>query len=299
MGLLEQWRRVSRRVAPEAAQGRAELLSSLLVMAWVVEARDPYTGGHLWRVSRFAELLARKAGFTEREVARISIGGFLHDLGKVGVPDAVLRKTGRLTESEYEQIRTHPELGYRMLAGHPLAALVIDAVRLHHETPDGAGYPLGLTAEAIPLAARIVAICDAFDAMTSNRPYRPGMPTAQALQIIRDNLGRQFDETYGRLFLELGESGQLEHFIGHSDDGIPLQHCPSCGPTVVRRREQPAGDLVYCPVCTTEFCLEGEGAGAQPMQPSGRLGSAEQLQAHPDNALIERLMGHLAAPLLG
>lgn len=298
MSLFKGLRRVAGLRPTSVETGQAALLRSLLVMAWVVEARDPYTGGHLWRVSRFAELLARKAGLSEREVARISMGGFLHDLGKVGVPDAVLRKAGKLTDDEYEQIRTHPELGYRMLAGHPLAELVTDAVRLHHETPDGRGYPLGLVAGAIPQTARIVSICDAFDAMTSSRPYRSGMPAAQALQIIRDNLGRQFDETYGRLFIELGESGHLEHIIAHSDDGIPLQHCPSCGPTVVRRREQPAGDWLYCPVCSTEFCLQGDGPGPQPMQPSGKRGSARQLQAHPDNALIDRLIGHLAAPLL-
>lgn len=156
------------------------LLSSLLTMAWFVEARDPYTGGHLWRVSRYAHLVAERCGMGEARAACISLGGFLHDLGKIGVPDAVLRKTGRLTDEDYEVIKTHPNMGARMLAGHPLAGLVQDAVRLHHERPDGKGYPMGLTHPQIPEMALVVGVCDAFDAMTSHRPYRAGMPLDKA-----------------------------------------------------------------------------------------------------------------------
>ncbi len=133
------------------------VLARLLTMAWFVEARDPYTGGHLWRVSRYARLLSEHAKFSEAEAARIGLGGFLHDLGKVGIPDAILRKTDRLTDLEYEVIKTHPDIGMRMLACHPLAALVKDAIQLHHERPDGQGYPLGLQAGSIPEVARIVA----------------------------------------------------------------------------------------------------------------------------------------------
>ena len=100
-----------------------DLLTSLLVMAWMVEARDPYTGGHLWRVSRFSRLLATDAGLAESDVGRISVGGFLHDLGKISVPDHILGKKDRLTDDEYAVIKTHPEVGWRMLAGHPLAQL--------------------------------------------------------------------------------------------------------------------------------------------------------------------------------
>ena len=130
-----------------------QLMASLLSMAWFVEARDPYTGGHLWRVSRYARLLADAEGLSQADAATISIGGFLHDLGKIGVPDAILRKPDRLLEDEYAIIRTHPDIGLRMLAGHPLARLVSDAVGLHHERPDGKGYPRGLKAAAIPQVA--------------------------------------------------------------------------------------------------------------------------------------------------
>lgn len=136
MGL---WNRLIGSTAPARVESAEKLLASLLVMAWVVEARDPYTGGHLWRVSRYAAMLGEAAGLSGAALARVEIGGFLHDLGKIGIPDAILRKPGRLTEEEYEIIRTHPEVGARLLAAHPLAALVRSAVLCHHETPDGGG----------------------------------------------------------------------------------------------------------------------------------------------------------------
>lgn len=183
------------------------LLESLLGMAWVVEARDPCTGGHLWRVPRYAALLCERSGTSRTVCARVSIGAFLHDLGKVGIPDAVLRKPSALDDDERAVIQTHPELGARLLAGHPLAHWAADAVRSHHERPDGHGYPQGLFGNAIPHAALVVGICDAFDAMTSTRPYRSGMPVAQALEAIHRDLGRQFGEPLARHFLALGVRG--------------------------------------------------------------------------------------------
>lgn len=270
---------------------RERMLASLLVLAWVVEARDPYTGGHLWRVSRYAALLCERAGIAMDQCARIAIGGFLHDLGKVGIPDAILRKRDRLTDGEYETIKTHPSVGARMLAGHPLADLVRDAVLLHHETPDGRGYPRGLAGADLPLAARIVGLCDAFDAMTSTRPYRAGMPIAAALAQIESGLDRQFDARLGRHFLALGSEGLLEHIAGHSDDGIPLQDCTMCGPTLAVRREQHAGDALYCRSCGGGYRLEA-GHDEAPLKavPTGRMGSPSELEPVVDTELIERFV---------
>lgn len=277
---------------------REDLLSSLLVMAWMVEARDPYTGGHLWRVSRFSWTLAEALGLSANEVARISLGGFLHDLGKVGVPDQILNKKGRLTDDEYAIIKTHPDVGWRMLAGHPLAELAEVAIRAHHETPDGRGYPRGLLAADIPLEARIVGICDAFDAMTSTRPYRRGMPVTQALDIIEGLLERQFDHDCGRLFLSLGRAGALDHIVSHSDEGIPLHECLMCGPTLVVRKGQADGSLVYCRCCTGEYRAEGRGAQLV-LRPTGRTGSPRDLEPAADNELISRLVRESAHALLG
>lgn len=271
-----------------------QLLASLLVMAWVVEARDPYTGGHLWRVARFSELLARKAGLSTLEIAQVTIGGFMHDLGKVAIPDAVLNKRDRLTDDEYAVIKTHPEVGYRMLHAHPLAALVADAVRLHHETPDGKGYPQGLTGEQIPQMARIVGICDAFDAMTSTRPYRIGMPQEQALEIIAGNLGRQFDADLGACFIALGEENQLAHIIGHSDHGIPLQRCVMCGPTLVLRQSSQPNDHVYCRSCGADYRLDASLLAVA----TGVRGDPGDLKPQADEELIGRFVQETSRHIL-
>ena len=275
-----------------------QVLASLLVMAWVVEARDPYTGGHLWRVSRFARLLAEQMGLPQSDVARIAIGGFLHDLGKVGIPDAILGKKDKLTDAEYDVIKTHPDVGRRMLLGHPFSALALDAVFMHHETPDGRGYPQGLKQADIPIVARIVGICDAFDAMTSTRPYRSGMPVEKALSIIREGLGRQFDAEIGAEFIRLGESEKLHHVVGHSDEGIPLQACGMCGPTIVLSRSAQVGDKAYCHACTGEYTLVTEGTGFS-LQPTGAKGNAVDLEVKPDSALIAEIVANATQSLQG
>lgn len=292
--MINMFKQLSHWLGPDAGNESANaaahsghLLASLLNMAWFVEARDPYTGGHLWRVSRYARLLSESAGLGNAAAARISLGGFLHDLEKVGVSDAILRKPDRLTDAEYSVIKTHPDIGLRMLSGHPLAHLVGDAVLLHHERPDGQGYPRGLAGEAIPTMARIVGICDAFDAMTSHRPYRAGMPRDRAIAIIRQYRGLQFDAHFASVFIALGAAGQLDHVMGHSDDGIPLRTCPMCGPTLVVRREAKEGDHLFCRNCGREFALEAHAHGLAAI-PTGAQGSAADLEPESDNALIAR-----------
>jgi hypothetical protein len=274
-----------------------DLLTSLLVMAWMVEARDPYTGGHLWRVSGFSRLLASDAGLAEADVARIAIGGFLHDLGKISVPDQILGKKDRLTDEEYDVIKTHPDVGWRLLAGHPLARLAEAAVRAHHETPDGAGYPRGLRGAEVPVDARIVGICDAFDAMTSTRPYRRGMPVDRALAIIGENLGRQFDRDFGTRFVALGRAGRLDHIVGHSDEGIPLHECAMCGPTLVLKKGQGSGEHVYCRNCTAEYVTDSRD-GTLVTVPTGRKGSPRDLEPEADSELIAGVVRASARALL-
>lgn len=281
---------ISPHLHPRSGPSGHELLASLLVMAWVVEARDPYTGGHLWRVSRYAELLAEKAGWNDADIARVAIGGFLHDLGKIAIPDAILRKPSRLDPDELETIRTHPEIGGRLLAAHPLAALVRPAVESHHERPDGRGYPRGLPAEEIPLDARLVAICDAFDAMTSTRPYRRGMPIDTALDILAARLGTQFDTELGSRFIALAGGGIVEHIVGHSDDGIPLQTCLMCGPTLALTRASAPGDLTYCRSCGGEYRVTASDTGLLGVEATGRRGNARALEPAADVALIARVV---------
>ncbi|MEM9585837.1 MAG: HD-GYP domain-containing protein [Planctomycetota bacterium] len=165
-----------------------------------VEARDPYTCGHSERVARFARQLATLRGESQAHCEHIYLTGLLHDVGKIAIPDDVLQKPGKLDRAERAIIETHTDAGWRIL--HELEALrdVLPGVLYHHEHFDGNGYPDGLVGEEIPLDGRILAVCDAFDAMTSDRPYRKGMPTAQATDILQEGRGRYWDPQLVDLF---------------------------------------------------------------------------------------------------
>jgi hypothetical protein len=279
-----------------SAGGSEALIASLLNMAWFVEARDPYTGGHLWRVSRYSRMVDEQAGLDRREAARIGLGGFLHDLGKIAVPDAILRKAGKLTDDEYAVIKTHPSVGSRMLAGHPLGHLVEDAVLLHHERPDGLGYPFGRSAAGIPDMALVVGVCDAFDAMTSHRPYRAGMPIEKAIATISGHAGKQFDARFSSSLASLAKAGELDHVAGHSDEGIPLQSCPNCGPTLALARGSQPGKLIYCRNCTGQFKLASDG-GNLVAEPTGKMGGPDDLMPELDHELIKHTIREAVAEL--
>lgn len=265
------------------------LLSSLMIMGSVVEARDAYTGGHLWRVAQFTRLLAEKAGLDRTGVALAAIGGFLHDLGKVAIPDAILNKPGRLTDAEYQVIQTHPGIGREVLSQHPLAALALDAVAYHHERPDGGGYPERLVGEEIPQVARMVAIADAFDAMTSTRSYRKGMDPARAYAILAEAKGSQFDGVLTDHFLDLGQASSFDAIIGHSLLGHRLASCPTCGP-VVAVHQLGDGAIHACRACGGEFRLRRKGAAGVELEPTGRMAAAELMAPHPDFSPIAELV---------
>lgn len=276
---------------------RESLLNTLLGLSMIVEARDPYTGGHLWRVSQFSRLIAEEVGLPRREIALCEIGGFLHDLGKVGVPDAILNKPDRLSEAEFSVIKTHPSVGGRLLANHPLANLAMEAVVGHHERPDGKGYPHGIAGNVIPEVARIVSIADAFDAMTSTRAYRKGMPMEKALSIIGDALGSQFDAQLAKHFLALSTSEQLAHIVGHSEPGLPLHQCGSCGGPVVVRSAQRDGEHVYCRCCGSESLLHKRGSSRQ-LEMTGEMGDAAALAPDCDQDLIGAMVSDIAPHVL-
>jgi PAS domain S-box-containing protein len=177
-----------RRVAETSAIGVRALLVAL-------EARDKYTGEHSREVVGLACRVARRLGLGEREVRDVEQVALLHDVGKVGIPDAILQKQGPLDEVEWDVMRKHPIVGERIIAGIPGLAHLAPAMRGEHERWDGRGYPDGLAGEAIPIASRITFACDAFHAMTSERPYRPPMAAADACEELRRNAGTQFDPT--------------------------------------------------------------------------------------------------------
>jgi putative nucleotidyltransferase with HDIG domain len=158
-----------------------------------IDAKDPYTCGHSDRVARLAVCLARQLGCNKEDLNTIYLSGLLHDIGKIGIDDNVLRKTGPLTAAELEHIKTHPDLGCRILDGVKQLDKVMPVVRHHHEAWNGEGYPSGLKEEETPLLARIVAVADSMDAMSSDRPYRKGMADEQLDTILRSGAGKQWD----------------------------------------------------------------------------------------------------------
>ena len=178
-------------------------------LAAAVDARDPATQYHSANVARLAGSLARELGLDEQRVADVELAATLHDVGKIGVPDDVLFKTEKLTAADWRHIRSHPELGEGILRSTTMTSL-LPWVRAHHERWDGTGYPDGLRGHDIPLEARILSLCDAFDAMTSDRPYRTRMSAAAALQEIDHGLGTQFDPSAGEVFIRLLSDSRSE-----------------------------------------------------------------------------------------
>jgi putative nucleotidyltransferase with HDIG domain len=175
------------------AETQSAYLGAIRALAAALDARDPYTAGHSERVSALSVLIARQLSLSEAEVDIIRLGALLHDIGKIGVADHILRKPGALSADEFEQIRRHPGLGARILRKVPFLEPHLAIVELHHERPDGKGYPFGLLGDNIPLDARIVHVADAFDAMTSARAYRPARAASVALVELQRYSGSQFD----------------------------------------------------------------------------------------------------------
>lgn len=188
----------------------------------IMEKKDPYTFDHSGHVSAICARLAAYLGLPDDLVYKVSLGGVLHDIGKLVVPDAILSKPGPLTGEEYAAIKRHPQESFRLVAGLEGFEEVKDICLHHHERWDGTGYPDGLKGEEIPLAAQIAALANVYDALTSERPYRPGMSHENALGLIRQGLGTQFAPKTGRLFLEMatGPFNSRELLTAHDAEGI-------------------------------------------------------------------------------
>ena len=181
----------------------AMFLGTLQAMVAAIDAKDPYTRGHSQRVALLSRDLAAAIGLPETFVRDAHLAGLVHDIGKIGVPESVLRKAGRLDDDEFAMIRRHPQIGHRILKDIPQVRELLPGVLCHHEAWDGSGYPAGMEGEEIPLLARIIAICDSFDAMSSSRTYRRAMPRAEVLEEIRRCAGRFYDPRLVPVFLGL------------------------------------------------------------------------------------------------
>jgi response regulator RpfG family c-di-GMP phosphodiesterase len=204
-----RWHRehLERRVAEQAREIESMLVGALHALATAIEMRDDYTGGHVERVARYAVATGRMMGVGGDELRALWVGALLHDVGKIGVPDGILKKPGRLTEDEYEIMKRHPEVGAGIMARSSFLRPGIPAVLHHQERWDGTGYPAGLRGEEISLQGRIVAVVDTFDAISTSRPYRGARTETDAFEEIRRCAGTQFDPQAVDAFLRAAEMG--------------------------------------------------------------------------------------------
>lgn len=192
-----------------------------IALSKALDSRDTYTLYHSENVTKYSLAIAKKIGLSQEQLEVIQIGGLLHDIGKIGIPEHILNKPGRLDEEEYKIVKSHPVIGYDMIKHVESFQRngILDIVLYHHERYDGKGYPEGLKGEEIPFLARIVAVADTFDAMSSNRVYRDGIETRKILDELKFNKGRQFDPDIVDVFLSIIDTGELEE---HSELRVGL-----------------------------------------------------------------------------
>lgn len=219
IGILYRTSRTLLRQNEELVEQKSEIEASykklndsyrdtVVALSNAVDARDPYTAGHSARVTRISLLLSRELNMAEEDSRILEYAALFHDIGKLGVPDHILNKNGRLTDEEYESIRRHPDLGVSILGRVDFLSGALPIIRHHHERFDGNGYPSGIRGEQIPLGARIIAIADTYDAMTSDRPYRKGVSHDLAVQEILKNRGIQFDGKLVDAFMKISDSAR-------------------------------------------------------------------------------------------
>jgi putative nucleotidyltransferase with HDIG domain len=217
------------------ADSEATYLGVIGALAAALDARDPYTAGHSERVANLSVAVGARMELSAEDLETLRLGALLHDIGKIGVSDAVLRKPGSLSPEESEQIRRHPILGARILRPLPFLAAHLPIVELHHEQPDGRGYPYGLTGDQIPLLAHIVHVVDAFDAITSARAYRPARPAIEAMSELWRHTGTLFDERVVRAMAAMPVSTLAQPptvVAAHGDEEpaagmlVPFRHRP-------------------------------------------------------------------------
>lgn len=192
-----------------AEENRALFMGSIQMLAGAVDEKDPYTRGHSDRVTRYSLLIAKEMKFDQTFMETLQISAQLHDVGKIGIEDHILKKPGALTEEEFEVMKTHTTKGANILRPVTQLAEMLPGIELHHEALDGRGYPYGLKGDQIPLLARVIAVADTFDALTTNRPYQQAHTQEQALQIIRNLSGKRLDPDAVKAILAVCERGEI------------------------------------------------------------------------------------------
>jgi len=258
---------------------------TLIVLANAIELRDHYTVGHTWRVTNFTIEVAKELGWSEEKLKEVRMGGVLHDVGKIAVDDAILRKPDRLTEEEFEKIKIHPEKGAQLLADVDFLEPLIPYCLYHHERYDGKGYPYGLKGEEIPIEGRAVAVGDTFDAITSNRPYRKGLDPEKAIQIIEEGKGTQFDPECADALIRCYRNGKIDRILQdyHKSSERSIA-CPFCSTFIQLDESTFEGAEVSCDVCHRAVqVLRKNDAWFGELVPEAKRTSAAKIQTLTDS----------------
>ena len=200
---MNEIKRINKELSETYEKLERAYLDSIQTLRYTVEAKDPYTRGHSDRVSAFAVVLGKYLGLSEADLRTLEVGGLFHDIGKIGIPDSILLKQAKLTDDEYSEIKNHPSIGAHILCNAAIFQDIIPIVKHHHERYDGRGYPSQLKGEEIPYLARITAVVDTFDAMTSKRTYRNAIPLEDVKAEIERCSGTQFDPEIAKTFLDI------------------------------------------------------------------------------------------------
>lgn len=236
--------------------------TTLVLLANAIELRDHYTLGHTWRVTNYALAMARELGWSADELKRVEMGGVLHDVGKIAVEDAVLRKPGRLTNEEFEKMKVHPERGAALMRDCKKLEPLIPFCLYHHEKYDGRGYPYGLKGDEIPIEGRLIAVADTFDAMTSNRPYRDGLDPEIAVAEIEKCKGTQFDPVMADAFIAAYRKDKINHILqDYYKQDEKSMACPFCSTYIKVHEAAEVQSIHNCPVCHRHVRLEQEDNG--------------------------------------
>jgi HD-GYP domain-containing protein (c-di-GMP phosphodiesterase class II) len=196
-------------------------MGTIRAMAQAIDAKDPYTRGHSMRVNRYSVILAKELGLKGAQLREIHVSSLMHDVGKIGINDAILQKPGKLTDDEFEVMKTHTVLGANIIAPIRQMKRIIPGLRWHHERMNGQGYPDGLNGDKIPLMARIIAVADTFDAITTHRPYQTAMTYDEALKVLARLKGVALDEKIVNAFFRAYERGEIQP---EGSEGALIQH---------------------------------------------------------------------------
>ncbi|MBD0373967.1 MAG: HD-GYP domain-containing protein, partial [Pyrinomonadaceae bacterium] len=192
-----------------AKENRELFIGTVKALAAAIDGKDPYTRGHSERVARFSVAMAQRLGLSDDEVEKIRISALLHDVGKIGIDDNILKKPSALTDEEYEIMKKHPQKGYKIMSQIPAMKEFLPGMYMHHEMINGQGYPQGLKGDEIPLMARIVSVADTFDAMTTDRPYQRAMKFEDAVERVKSFVGTRYDEQVVAALVAACEEGQI------------------------------------------------------------------------------------------